>query len=410
MKILVLTNLYPPHAVGGYEERCRDVIEGLRERGHEVRVLTSTHGVNGEEKDGLVHRRLWIHGFYGHPWRSILSLFQLERHNHKVLREEIAEFGPEVVHVWNMGGLSKALLLTLQESGLPVVYDVSDHWIARSLRADVWLRWWNGDTGGAGARLLRALLRGTGLASSIRKDAPYARWEEIRFERIYFCSDFLRRITAKAGYAVEHGAVIYCGVETSQIAVRPEGDDFRKLLFAGRLSADKDPLTAIRAMGVLRSRGETTLQLFIYGKGDADYVAHLQAAAAELGVADAVTFGAVTRAEMQTLFAAHDALIFTSAWGEPFALTPLEAMAAGVPTICTLEGGSAELIRHEVNALAFATGDAGDLAERILWLKARPVERAKIAAEGKREVRARFGRGTMVDEIEAYLRGSVAHV
>jgi len=77
MKILVLTNLYPPLSIGGYEERCRDVVEGLRERGHDILVLTSTHGMIGKKDDGVVHRRLRIHGFYGHPWCSIPSLFQL---------------------------------------------------------------------------------------------------------------------------------------------------------------------------------------------------------------------------------------------------------------------------------------------------------------------------------------------
>ena len=410
MKILVLTNLYPPHAIGGYEERCRDVVEGLREKGHEILVLTSTHGLNTEKNEVNVHRRLWIHGFFGHPWRSIPSLFQLERHNHRVLREEMENFRPDVVHVWNMGGVSKSLLLTLQDSGLPVVYDVSDHWIAQSLRADVWLRWWNGETGGAGAKLLRGFLRDTGLARLIRRAAPFAPWDEIRFDHVYFCSDFLRQLTMKAGYQVRHGAVIYCGIETGHVTARPDRPDFQKLLFAGRLSADKDPLTAVRAFGALRQRGIIDLRLSIYGRGDAEYVAQLHSTAQELGVADSVDFGAVTREEMQTLFAAHDALIFTSAWGEPFALTPLEAMAANLPVISTLEGGSAELIRDEVNALAFRTGDAGHLADRIVWLRDHPAKRAQIAAEGKREVVARFGRDNMVNEIEAYLKGSLSHV
>ena len=45
MKILVLTNLYPPHYVGGYELHCQTVVEALRARGHVVQVLTSDHGV-----------------------------------------------------------------------------------------------------------------------------------------------------------------------------------------------------------------------------------------------------------------------------------------------------------------------------------------------------------------------------
>src|SRR5205814_2147938 len=37
MKILVVTNLYPPHHQGGYELRCAQVIEYLQRQGHNVR-------------------------------------------------------------------------------------------------------------------------------------------------------------------------------------------------------------------------------------------------------------------------------------------------------------------------------------------------------------------------------------
>ena len=41
MKILVLTNLYPPDVIGGYELGCRQVVDALIDRGHDVRVLTT---------------------------------------------------------------------------------------------------------------------------------------------------------------------------------------------------------------------------------------------------------------------------------------------------------------------------------------------------------------------------------
>jgi len=41
MRLLNLTNFYPPHARGGYEEWCKEVTNGLRARGHTVSVLTS---------------------------------------------------------------------------------------------------------------------------------------------------------------------------------------------------------------------------------------------------------------------------------------------------------------------------------------------------------------------------------
>ena len=39
MKILVLTNYYPPAHVGGYELACQQTVNWLRQQGHQVRVL-----------------------------------------------------------------------------------------------------------------------------------------------------------------------------------------------------------------------------------------------------------------------------------------------------------------------------------------------------------------------------------
>ena len=41
MKILALSNLYPPDFLGGYELACQQVVDGLRSVGHDVRVLTA---------------------------------------------------------------------------------------------------------------------------------------------------------------------------------------------------------------------------------------------------------------------------------------------------------------------------------------------------------------------------------
>ncbi len=415
MKILVITNLYPPHAIGGYEERCRRVVDGLCGRGQEVRVLTSNHRVKSTGPSSLpadpphVARRLSVHGFFGHPWLPVHRLYQLERHNHTVLREEIAAFAPDVVHVWNLGGISKSLILTLRQWSGPVVFDVSDHWIARSLRADVWLRWWNGDTGGSGARLLRTVLRATGLAERIRRRAPFAPWREIVFDRIYFCSAALREITFSKGWAVDHAAVIYCGVETQLYTTRPGSDRFEKLLFVGRLDPDKDPLTAIRALGRLHGEGRRHLSLTLYGRGPDDYVATLTAEINKLGLTSAVTFTSAPSTEMPEIYARHDALVFTSAWEEPFALTPLEGMSAGLPVVGTPSGGSRELFRNGENGLVYPAGDDVACAAAIARIDEDPELRNRMAATGLREVRERYDLAAITGQIETYLTETVQH-
>ena len=413
MRILVITNLYPPHAIGGYEERCRRVIDGLRARGHEVRVLTSDHKVasvtvlHPPSDPPHVARVFRIHGFFDHPWLAPHKLFGLEKHNHAVLRAELAAFAPDVVHVWNLGGLSKTFMLTLQQWGGPVVYDVSDHWIARSLRADVWLRWWNGEAGGTAAKILRPFLRATGLANRICRAAPFAPWSALHFDRIYFCSAALREITVKSGWPVGHAAVIYCGVETGLYATRPPSELFQKLLYVGRLDPDKDPLTAIRALGRLHAEGRRHLTLTLYGRGPDDYVASLKAEVEKLGLSTAVTFASAPSTKMPQIYAQHDALVFTSAWEEPFALTPLEGMAAALPVVGTPSGGSRELFRDGENGLVFPAGDDAACAAAIARLDDDPALRARLAATALPEVRARYDLAAITGEIESYLSETI---
>ena len=58
MRILLLSNLYPPHVQGGAEILAGDVAAGLENLGHEVMVLTSSEGFPKEQQDGHIWRTL----------------------------------------------------------------------------------------------------------------------------------------------------------------------------------------------------------------------------------------------------------------------------------------------------------------------------------------------------------------
>ena len=408
MRILTLSNLYPPHYVGGYELRCGKVVEALRRRGHSVEVLTSNHGVGSgtpPAEDNSVNRSLRIHGFFGHPWLGIGELRGLELHNNRILRDTLAASKPDLVHVWNLGGLSKSLCLTLQASGVPVVYDVSDHWIARSLVADVWLDWWNRPNPTVPARLARSWWNLSGARRRWNLIAPTNPVGDIHFPRVYFCSQALRDITAAKGYAVQHGAVIYCPVDTTLFhgETAPATRPLEKLLYVGRLSEDKGVMTALQAMAGVKGRFAGHLN--IYGKGDPEYTARLESFVREHGLP--VFFKNAPAAEMPEVYRAHDALLFTSEWEEPFALTPLEAMSSGLPVIGTTTGGSRELFRDGVNSLTYRAGSAPELARCILDLADNPGRRVQIAATGHAEVRKNYADPVIIDQIEDYLRGSL---
>lgn len=407
MRILTLTNLYPPHYVGGYELRCEVAVKALRQRGHTVQVLTSNHGVgesSAKAPESDIARTWRIHGFFGHPWLGIRALADLELHNNRVLRETVASFRPDVIHVWNLGGLSKSLCLTLQQLGIPAVFDVSDHWIARSLVADVWLDWWNRSNPSLPARCLRWFWTLIGARDRWSEIAPTQPVRDVRFRRIYFCSRALRELTVAAGYPVQHGEVIYCSVDIERFSGTPVPAErpLRRLLYVGRLAEDKGVMTALKAM--LNVQGQFNGELHIYGRGEAAYMSALKTFVEQHRLP--VFFHTASVQEMPAVYRAHDALLFTSEWEEPFALTPLEAMSSGLPVIGTTTGGSQELFRHGENALTYQAGNASELAQRILELDADPDARGRIAATGHADVRARYAESILMDQMEQYLLAS----
>jgi len=169
VKILVLTNLYPPHHAGTYDLRCQATTDALRLRGHSILVATSNHGLNTEQRDEEVHRRLLLNGGYGHPLLTrFRELQEVEEHNNRVLHEVIADFQPDLAHVWSLLGLSKSLIFALRNSRLPTVYDVADGWLAEELRQDPWLRWWNAP----GTNLVRTSLELAGRRNHFDVTAP----------------------------------------------------------------------------------------------------------------------------------------------------------------------------------------------------------------------------------------------
>jgi glycosyltransferase involved in cell wall biosynthesis len=109
---------------------------------------------------------------------------------------------------------------------------------------------------------------------------------------------------------------------------------------AGRLHPDKDHATLIRAFaGALPGLPGDSL-LAIMGSGKLE--ASLKELAAELGVAGNVCFlGQVPNG--RRYFKAFDLFALTSDC-EPFGMVLLEAMAAGVPVICSDCGGGREVV------------------------------------------------------------------
>jgi len=128
----------------------------------------------------------------------------------------------------------------------------------------------------------------------------------------------------------------------------------------GRLHHDKDQATLIRGFAKALPQLPGNSLLLIMGSGPLELA--LKNLAAELGVVDKVRFaGQVPNG--RRYFRAFDVFALTSDH-EPFGMVLLEAMAAGLPIICSDSGGGTEVVQG-VGSL-FALSDASALADRLL--------------------------------------------
>ncbi len=433
MKILTLTNLYPPHHAGTYDVRCQTIVEGLKLRGHKVHVLTSKHGMTVEQRGADVERRLLLNGVYEHPpITGQRELRGIEAQNHAALRETIASFQPDLIHVFSLHGLSKSLIFSLRNSRLPTVYDVADYWIASGIREDPWLRWWNSPAAPLGGALWRSVLEtfgGRGRADAVSPTRMMKGYDRVpglfsapgkpepvqpnsiaafRFDRLYFCSQSLKQTTEEAGFRVNHGEVIYPGISTQSYVsdVRPPTAPFAKLLIVSDLDARSGVKTAVKALQIARDL-KARASLSVYGRGDSDYIADLRSFIAmnQLSV-EFLPVSNLVR-DLPALFKRHDGLLYTSEWNEPYSITPLEAMASGVPVIGASVGGAGELFRHGDNALSYLPGDETDLARRIQELQQQPELRCRIADNAQQEVLSKYNETAVMDRIENYLNTSL---
>jgi len=158
-----------------------------------------------------------------------------------------------------------------------------------------------------------------------------------------------------------------------------------RLLQVGRLiDSIKGQMVAFEALRrAIALSGCGSIRLAIAGVGPDD--AALRAAADRMGIAAAVEFlGWVGYEAMARLFAESDALLMPSLW-DPFPVTVIEALTAGLPVLGSDACGSViERVRPDENGYIHRAGDSAALSEHILRLLDRSIRDrlASAAAAG----------------------------
>ena len=410
MRLLFLTNFYPPASRGGYEEWCAEVAEWLHGAGHHVRVLTSRHGAQTlvTPDPAWVARRLHLEMELD-SLRNAVDFFTQRRakeaENLKLLRTQILEQQPEAIVVWGMWNLPRALP-ALAETMLPnrTVYYMGDYWPTLPNQFE---NYWKAAPRNRWTGLPKRLL-----APFAHRQLQHAQRAPLRLARVLFPTRFMQEEFARLGIHPQHASVIPGAIDVhryphSHADHNPhEETEPLRLLYVGRLTHDKGVHLAIEALGqIRRARPHMALQLTIVGQGEAGYQEKLRALTQKLAVAEQVDFvGAQPKEALPQFYQQAHIFLFTSLWAEPFGRVLIEAMASGAVVVGAATGGAAEIMQPEQNALTFAPGDVNGLVAQILRLHCDQNLRIRLRQAARRQAVEKFDVPQMAAGIEHYLK------
>lgn len=137
MKICIVSNLYPPHIIGGAEITVAKLAEGLSRKGYQVMVITTS-----PQKEESVETLNGVKVYRINPW----NLYTLYDHqdkpainkalwhamdiwnpnSHKKVKAILGKEKPDVVHVNNYKGFSMSVFSSVTECGIPLVFTAHD--------------------------------------------------------------------------------------------------------------------------------------------------------------------------------------------------------------------------------------------------------------------------------------------
>lgn len=221
---------------------------------------------------------------------------------------------------------------------------------------------------------------------------------------VVVCSSRLAASRHRAALAIHPGVPLEPFEGADRAAARialGAGDGERLVGVVGRLQPWKGQHVFLAAGARVAERHPEARFVVIggaIGGFDEGYPAELCAYAERLGIAGRTAFLG-HRDDVQALLPGLDVCVLAS-FEEPFGITVVEAMAAGVPVVATGAGGVPEIIREAREGLLVHVGDHGAMAEAISLLLDDPAVAGTIAAAARRRAREAFSIERCVREVE----------
>ena len=218
-------------------------------------------------------------------------------------------------------------------------------------------------------------------------------------------SGYLERSLAPEIRSAELRRVANPGDELGEVAesIRGVGEwPGAHLALVGMLNEAKGQLPFVEAAGQWL-RADPARMIHLAGRGDRT-ARLIEAAAAREGVADQVALhGYLTREAVLRLMRAAQIVVAPTLWPEPFGRVPLEAGLVGRPIVAFRRGGLSETILDGETGYLVEPGDYARFLARVDALLADPKRRLEMGARARAHVASLYSAGETEAKLAAAL-------
>lgn len=364
MKVLFWADHFYPN-IGGLQVIALPVIHALRNRGHEIIVVTTRNDPAlpaWVEHEGIRIRRFdFWHTLEAADPRAVM-------HARQDLRHFLAEFAPDVIHLFGVGPTAFFYLSTLTRSSPPMLVTLQtedSRWLGRVGHESILYR--------------------------VLETADYVlSVTQIEVDRLAEMMPSLRtRIRCL------HNALPMPALPPAPLPKHPT------LMTLGRLSPEKSFDLAVRAFALaVASYPKARLQIV----GDGEERPKLEQLANTQGVADKVDFiGWVMPPQIPAQINQTTAVVLSSET-EGLPLAGIEAAQMARPLIAPRVGGLPELVLDGETGLLTEPRDAADMARAMQEIFASISRAAEMGRAARRHLEANFNFGTIISTYDDLYR------
>jgi glycosyltransferase involved in cell wall biosynthesis len=341
LKILIGCDTFSPD-INGAARFAERLAAGLVQRGHHVHVVApnrryrrarpATEVIEGEPM--TLHRlpsvrwppHDWLRFVW--PWRS--------KHYARLVLDRLQ---PDVVHIQSHIVIGRGLARIARQRGIPVV--ATNHVMAENI------------------------LEHTKMPDFINRIILKFAWEDaartLRIARAVTtptrrAADFLEKTVDLKGVIP-----VSCGIDRTQYSPVVAPREKNRLIFVGRLTAEKQIDVILRALTKLDPALDMTFDIV----GGGDQQKSLENLTRELGLADRVIFhGRTTDAELRALLSRASLFVIASI-AELQSIATMEAMASALPVVAADAVALPHLVHDGENGYLFEPGNTTELAARL---------------------------------------------